>query len=154
MFPTSGNVSQMSTNLANAEQCQHFSIRISNEKGRRYNECVLFKTEVQSSALWRSRRELSNSYLLAKFRFDTAENEPCTVCRTPMSNARCRAARQAGGGGGARGRAVAMLVLPASAATSSADARRSLAAALLDRANLTGLVLGCIEAKFCKKICV
>ena len=23
----------------------------------------------------------------------------------------------------------------------------------LDRANLTGLVLGCIEAKFCKKIC-
>ena len=28
------------------------------------------------------------------------------------------------------------------------------AAALLDRANLTGLVLGCIEAKFCKKICV
>ena len=27
-------------------------------------------------------------------------------------------------------------------------------AALLDRANLTGLVLGCIEAKFCRKICV
>ena len=27
-------------------------------------------------------------------------------------------------------------------------------AALLDRANLTGLVLGYIEAKFCKKICV
>ena len=26
--------------------------------------------------------------------------------------------------------------------------------ALLDRANLTGLVLGCIEAKFCKQICV
>ena len=25
-----------------------------------------------------------------------------------------------------------------------------LAAALLDRANLTGIVLGCIEAKFCK----
>ena len=25
---------------------------------------------------------------------------------------------------------------------------------LLGRANLTGLVLGCIEAKFCKKICV
>ena len=24
----------------------------------------------------RSRRELSNAYLLAKFRFDTAENEP------------------------------------------------------------------------------
>ena len=28
----------------------------------------------------RSRRELSNAYLLAKFRFDTAENEPCQVC--------------------------------------------------------------------------
>ena len=28
------------------------------------------------SALCSSRRELSNAYLLAKFRFDTAENEP------------------------------------------------------------------------------
>ena len=28
----------------------------------------------------RSRRELSNEYLLAKFGFDTAENEPCEVC--------------------------------------------------------------------------
>ena len=27
----------------------------------------------------RSRRELSNPYLLAKFGFDTAENEPCKV---------------------------------------------------------------------------
>ena len=32
---------------------------------------------VQRSALCRSRRELSNAYLLAKFGFDTAENEPC-----------------------------------------------------------------------------
>ena len=31
---------------------------------------------MQRSALCRSRRELSNAYLLAKFRFDTAENEP------------------------------------------------------------------------------
>ena len=31
---------------------------------------------VQRSALCRSRRELSNAYLLAKFGFDTAENEP------------------------------------------------------------------------------
>ena len=29
----------------------------------------------------RSRRELSNAYLLTKFRFDTAENEPSKVCR-------------------------------------------------------------------------
>ena len=38
----------------------------------------------------RSRRELSNEYLLAKFVFDTAENEPCKVCllsadRSPRS---------------------------------------------------------------------
>ena len=31
----------------------------------------------------RSRRELSNAYLLAKIGFDTAENEPCKVC--PLS---------------------------------------------------------------------
>ena len=31
---------------------------------------------MQRSALCRSRRELSNAYLLPKFRFDTAENEP------------------------------------------------------------------------------
>ena len=38
---------------------------------------------VQRSALCRSRRELSNAYFLAKFRFDTAANEPCKVCRIP-----------------------------------------------------------------------
>merc|ERR1712078_27349 len=38
---------------------------------------------VQRSALCRSRRELSHEYLLAKFGFDTAENEPCKVC--PLS---------------------------------------------------------------------
>ena len=37
---------------------------------------------VQRSALCRSRRELSNDYLLAKFGFDTAENELCKVCPT------------------------------------------------------------------------
>ena len=35
---------------------------------------------MQRSALCRSRRELSNEYLLTKFGFDTAENEPCKVC--------------------------------------------------------------------------
>ena len=34
---------------------------------------------VQRSALCRSRRELSNAYLVAKFGFDTAENEPSKV---------------------------------------------------------------------------
>ena len=35
---------------------------------------------VQKSALYRSRRKLSNAYLLAKFGVDTAKNEPCQVC--------------------------------------------------------------------------
>ena len=35
---------------------------------------------VQRSVFFRSRRELSNAYLLAKCGFDTAENEPCQVC--------------------------------------------------------------------------
>ena len=34
------------------------------------------------------------------------------------------------------------------------EKQSALAAALLGRANFTGLVLGCIEAKFCRKICV
>ena len=34
---------------------------------------------VQRSAFCRPRRELSNAYLLAKFGFDTAENEPFKV---------------------------------------------------------------------------
>ena len=45
--------------------------------------------------MYRSRRELSNAYLLAKFRFDTAENEPSKVC--PIEPSRMRA-----GDGGAR----------------------------------------------------
>ena len=36
-------------------------------------------TTVQRSALCKSRRELSNEYFLAKFLFDTAENEPCKI---------------------------------------------------------------------------
>ena len=39
---------------------------------------------MQRGALCRSRGELSNAYLLAKFGFDTAENEPCKVCRGAM----------------------------------------------------------------------
>ena len=40
---------------------------------------------VERSVLCRSRREVSDEYLLAKFGFNTAENEPCKVCRKPMS---------------------------------------------------------------------
>ena len=38
---------------------------------------------MQRSALCRSRRELSDAYFLAKFGFDTIDNEPCKVC--PLS---------------------------------------------------------------------
>ena len=38
---------------------------------------------MQRSALCRSRRELSNAYFLAKFGFDTADNESFQVC--PLS---------------------------------------------------------------------
>ena len=38
---------------------------------------------VQRSPLCRSRRELSNAYFVAKFGFDTTDNEPCKVC--PLS---------------------------------------------------------------------
>ena len=50
---------------------------------------------MQRIALCRSRRELSNAYFLAKFGFDTAENEPSKVC--PIEPSRMRA-----GDGGAR----------------------------------------------------
>ena len=40
---------------------------------------------MQRSALCRSRRELSNEYLLAKVGFDTAENEPCEVRKFELS---------------------------------------------------------------------
>ena len=93
------------------------------------------------SALCRSRRELSNAYLLAKFGFDTAENEPSKVCRPEASS---------------RPSSAACADSPARYSAPGAevpDVRHS-GAPVLDRANLTGFVLGCIEAKFCKKICV
>ena len=55
---------------------------------------------MQRSALCRSRRELSNKYLFAKFGFDTAENEPCKVCplsayRSPRSDSQTSRAQKA-----------------------------------------------------------
>ena len=47
----------------------------------------LSRRAVQKSALCRSRRELSNAYFLAKFGFDTAENEPSKVCPIERSDA-------------------------------------------------------------------
>ena len=111
---------------------------------------------VQKSALCRSRRELSNEYLLAKFGFDTAENEPCQVSSKSIYHFQPRCAS-----------AVAFAIRAEARSIILWDpAQRRVAAQLrghdeavtadhrLDRANLTGLVLGCIEAKFCKKICV
>ena len=43
------------------------------------------KGAVQRSALCRSRRELSNEYLLAKVGFDTAENKPKKVRKFELS---------------------------------------------------------------------
>ena len=59
---------------------------------------------MQSSALCRSRRELSNAYLLAKFGFDTAENEPCKVCPIPQRVQQVSASSLRGVGAGAGGR--------------------------------------------------
>ena len=73
---------------------------------------------MQRSPLCRSRRELSNAYLLAKFGFDTAglpasqpaENDPCKVCpdrivSLPRSSQRLSSGRadRARGGRGAGG---------------------------------------------------
>ena len=54
---------------------------------------------MQRSALCRARRELPNAYLLAKFRFDTPENEPIKVwfCDTQGSRLALRARLPAGG---------------------------------------------------------
>ena len=51
---------------------------------------------VQRSALCRSRRELSNAYLLIKFGFDTAENEPCKVPRSSPRTSTGRCASSSG----------------------------------------------------------
>ena len=58
------------------------------------------------SALCRSRRELSNAYLLAKFGLDTAENEPSKVCRTGRPGHELLAAGRADGYGAHRPRLV------------------------------------------------
>ena len=60
---------------------------------------------MQRSALCRSRRELSNAYLLTTFGFDPAENEPCKVWPIEGSMQECTrtgASSRAGGGAGAR----------------------------------------------------
>ena len=93
---------------------------------------------MQRSALCRSRRELSNAYLLAKFGFDTAENEPFFATNVDD--------RIASSSWQALSEAAAREAMALSAAVHAVDGALP--------ANLTVLVLGCIEAKFCNKICV
>ena len=93
---------------------------------------------VQRSALCRSRRELSNAYFLAKFGFDTAENEPCEVC--PIERSPRRRA------GAAAQRGIEALVEKFDIEPySDFSAKWS---------NFIGLSLFSTDAKFCKKICV
>ena len=47
--------------------------------------CLSGKGVRSGDTVSRSRRELSNEYLLAKFGFDTAENEPCKVRKFELS---------------------------------------------------------------------
>ena len=51
---------------------------------------------MQRSAFCRSRRELSNAYFLAKFRFDTAEKEPFKVCPIERCGQPFQACEQSG----------------------------------------------------------
>ena len=55
---------------------ENFEIRECIPKRCKGVQPFLFIGGFDSSALCRSRRELSNEYLLAKIGFDTAENEP------------------------------------------------------------------------------
>ena len=77
-------------------------------------------------------------YLLAKFGLDTAENEPCQVCPIEQGGGRRRPGRRR-----EPARAVGFLRTIADDSCTTKE-----------RANFTGLALGCMEAKFCKKICV
>ena len=94
----------------------------------------------------RSRRELSNEYLLAKFGFDTAENEPSKVCRIP-GRAQDPGTNTSAPYSEPRDLLQEVVELE--------QVRPELIEAVaLFLTDFTGLVLGCIEAKFCKKICV
>ena len=88
-----------------------------------------------------SRRELSNEYLLAKIGVDTAENEPLEVWGK-FNSLFIRLLKE----GPLRFDAGLRAGLPSRGAEAAPGARAA--------ANFTGLVLGCIEAKFCKKIYV
>ena len=114
---------------------------------------------------------LQNAYFLAKIEIgaDTAENEqhfaeilPKTGnyptgpgSATSRSLRRCSGAARARCAAPPRGTSSPARTSPRNyAAEHFAILGRSARIAAMDAANFTGLVLGCIETKFCKKICV
>ena len=104
---------------------------------------------MQRSAVCRSRRELSNAYLLAKFCFDTAENEPYFVSMLPRG--RRSAAEDDSKGEPPRGSCGAFGGVLASDPYAQMQTRFGIwILTKFDRAS----DLGGIEAKFCKKMCV
>ena len=103
---------------------------------------------MQRGALRRSRRELSNAYIFAKCGFDTAENEPSKVWPIAAPPSAVAAAA------GAAGRPALAALLQRAAPVRWAGLDFSGCCTARDRTNFTGLVLGCIEATFCKQICV
>ncbi len=72
----SAKIQQILANFATFCKNQQKKSAIFNEKIEIRERSQADSKTVQRSALCRSRRELSNEYLLAKFGFDTAENEP------------------------------------------------------------------------------
>ena len=99
----------------------------------------------------RSRRELSNEYLLAKIGVDTAENEPLEVWGENSIQYSLHSLLVAPEG------EVLGVELPAYLPVLLLLHQRPEPLPAQDGsgvANFTGLVLGCIEAKFCKLICV
>ena len=69
-----------------ANFCKTFkSANSANFKFKQLEKCDF--RAVQRSALCRARRELSNAYLVTKFGFDTAENEPSKVLPTDARDA-------------------------------------------------------------------
>ena len=98
---------------------------------------------------------LSNAYFLAKFRFDTAENEPAKNLQNfaKFERASLKPAALRDLVAGMLQRDVPRAYLDAEVHVRGAEVLAHLlhdARITLDRANFRGLVLGCIEAKFCK----
>ena len=92
---------------------------------------------MQRNALCRSRRKLSNAYLLAEFGFDTAENEPSKGCHIRADAGRRRGRPRRPGPGPQSGGGVQAVEL---------EGERG---GPLEQ-TFGGLILGCVDADCCK----